>query len=112
MYANGLQKSSYLIDLIDLTDLRDLTDPIDLIDLTDLTDLTYLTYLTDLTGLTDLMDLTDLTDLTSRYLWHLPLATVALARGTDSSLDREDMYFCFERSAMNEWLEVMFPLSK
>ena len=109
MYANGLQKSSYLTDLIDLTDIIDLTDPMDLIDLTDLT---YLTDLTDLTGLTDLMDLTDLTDLTSRYLWHLPLATVALARRTDSSLDREDMCFSFERSAMNEWLEVMFPLSK
>ena len=101
MYANGLQKSSYLTDLIDLTDIIDLTDPMDLIDLTDLTYLTDLTDLTDLTGLTDLMDLTDLTDLTSRYLWHLPLATVALARRTDS---RQRGYVLLLWKVGDEWV--------
>ena len=41
--------------------------------------------------------------------WHLPLATWALARRTDSS---EDMCFSFERSAMNDWPELIHHLSK
>ena len=41
--------------------------------------------------------------------WHLPLATGALARRTDSS---EDMCFSSERSAMNDWPELIHHLSK
>ena len=44
--------------------------------------------------------------------WHLPLATGALARRTDSSEDSVDMCFSFERSAMNGWHEVIFPYSE